>query len=73
MRHPFAMLMRIAYLNDRKGRGIGEVALQEALRQKMQVMVIREPAGDPERTTRHSGWKLKYRAKNIAVYASLDM
>ena len=47
------MLMRIAYLNARKGRGIGEVALQEALRQMMHVMVIGEPAGEPEKTTRH--------------------
>ena len=49
------MLMRIAYLNVRKGRGIGVVVLQEALREKMQVMVIGEPAGEPERTTKHSG------------------
>ena len=60
--------MKIAYLNARKGRGIGEVALQEALRQEMQVMVIAEPAGEPEKTTRHSGWKLEYRAKDLAVY-----
>ena len=65
--------MRIAYLNAGKGRGIGEVALQEALRQKMQVMVIGEPAGEPERTTRHSGWKLEYRAKDLSVYARLDV
>ena len=45
--------MRIAYIKDRKRRGIGEVALQEAVRQKMEVMMIREPAGEPERTTRH--------------------
>ena len=73
MRHPFSMLMRIAYLTARKGRGIGEVALQEALRQKIQVMVIGEPAGEPERTPRHSGWKLEYRAKDLAVYARLDV
>ena len=72
-RHPLSMLMRIGYLNARKGRGIGDVALQEALRQEIQVMVIGEPAGEPERTTRHSGWKLEYRAKDSAVYARLDV
>ena len=73
VRHPHSMLMRIAYLNARKGRGIGEVALQEALRQEMHVMAIGEPAGEPEKTTRHSGWKLEYRAKDLAVYARLDV
>ena len=37
------MLMRIGCLNASKGRWIGDVALQEALRQGMQVMVIGEP------------------------------
>ena len=67
------MLMRIAYLNARKGRGIGEVVLQEALRQKMHVMVVGEPAGEQEQTTRYSGWKLKYRGKDLAVYTRLDV
>ena len=39
----------------------------------MQVMVIGEPAGEPEKTTRHPGWKLEYRAKDLAVYARLDV
>ena len=72
-RHPIQMLIRIAYLNTRKGRGIGEEVFQVALRQKMQVMVIGKAAGEPERTTRHSGWKLEYRAKDLAMYARLHV
>ena len=45
------MFMRIAYLNLRKGRVIGQVALQDALRQKMDIMLIGEAVEKPGRTT----------------------
>lgn len=67
------MLMRIAYRNVREGSGIGDVVLQEALRQKMDVIVIEEIAGEPERMTEHSGWKMEYRAQNQAVSERLDV
>lgn len=36
-------------------------------------MVIGELAGEPEKITRYTGWKREYRAKDLAVYARLDV
>lgn len=55
-------------MNGRKGRIIGDVALQEARRQEMEVMVIAEPAGGVEKTTRHPDWVVRHWANNLTVY-----
>ena len=34
---------------------------------------LTEPPGEAEKTTRHSGWKFEYRAKDLAVFARLDV
>ena len=39
----------------------------------MDVIEIEEIAGEPERMTEHSGWKMEYRAQNQAVSERLDV